>query len=181
MPRLCVFCGSALGARTVYAEAAATLGRSLAARGVGVVYGGAAVGMMGVLADAAREAGGEVIGVIPRRLVEREIAHTLLTESHVVETLSERKQKMADLSDAFLALPGGYGTLDELFEVLTWAQLGLHAKPIGVWNLQGFFSGLVAGLDHASQEGLLRPADRGRLIVEPELAPLLDRLLGLPG
>jgi uncharacterized protein (TIGR00730 family) len=176
--RLCVFCGSALGARPIYAQAATALGEALAARRVGLVYGGASVGMMGVLADAVLAAGGEAVGVIPQSLLDREVAHHGLTEQHVVPTLSVRKQRMADLSAAFLAIPGGYGTLDELFEVLTWAQLGLHDKPIGIWNLEGFFDGLLAGLDHASHEGLLQPTERARLIVEAELDPLLDRLVG---
>lgn len=178
MARLCVFCGSSEGARPAYREAAERLGRTLASRGHGIVYGGASVGLMGALADAALAAGGEVIGVIPQSLVEREIAHSRLSALHVVATMHERKATMASLADAFLALPGGNGTLDELFEALTWQQLGIHGKPIGAWDVEGYFAPLVRAMDHAVAEGFLRPRDRARLILGAELDPLLTALLG---
>jgi hypothetical protein len=158
--RLCVYCGSQRGARPAYAALAAELGRALAARGIGMVYGGSNVGTMGVLADAVLAAGGEAIGVIPGSMVDREIAHSGLTKLHVVRTMHERKQLMAELSDAFLALPGGLGTLDELFEALTWAYLGLHAKPIALLDHDDYWRGLLAFLDHAMQEGFVRAPAR---------------------
>jgi uncharacterized protein (TIGR00730 family) len=176
MPRLCVFCASALGNRPEYARAARQLGAELGKRGIGLVYGGASVGLMGLIADSALEAGAEVIGVIPRTLVDREVAHVGLSETHVVDTLAERKAKMAELSDAYLALPGGYGTLDELFEVLTWAQLGVSRKPIALWNVEKYWDSLVAMLDHAAKEGLLRSTERERLIVSDDLDQALARL-----
>ncbi len=178
MARLCVFCGSSPGRRPIYLEAARALGRALAERGHGLVYGGSSIGLMGAAADAALAAGGEVIGVIPRSMVDREIAHERLTMSHVVETMHERKAKMTELSDAFVALPGGHGTLDELFEALTWSQLGIHAKPIGAWNVGGYWTPLLAALDHAVAEGFVRPHDRARLRVAEGLDDLLAQLLG---
>jgi uncharacterized protein (TIGR00730 family) len=175
--RVCVFCGSAFGSRPVYAEVARSFGRGLAARGIGVVYGGASVGLMGELADAALAAGGEVIGVIPRSLVAREIAHAGLTELHVVETMHERKALMAELSDAIVALPGGAGTLDELFETLTWRQLGLHAKPIVLLDVDGFFEPLVALADHLVAEGFVRPEFRRVLGVERDVGALVTRFV----
>lgn len=177
MARLCVFCGSSPGSRPVYRDAAVLLGRTLAERGHALVYGGSSIGLMGAMADAALEAGGEVIGVIPRTLVAREIAHPSLTVLHVVDTLHERKETMMTLAEAFLTLPGGYGTLDELFEVLTWAQLDLHEKPIGLWDVSGYFELLVRALDHAAVEGFLRPRDHERLAVSAELEVLLSHLL----
>src|SRR4051812_49148308 len=150
--RVCVFCGSNPGARPEYAAAARAVGRALAERGRGLVYGGGNVGLMGVCADAALAAGGEVIGVIPDALQTAEVAHGGLTRLHVVRTMHERKALMADLSDAFAALPGGFGTLDELFEILTWAQLGIHAKPVAILNVAGFFDPLLAMLDHQTAE-----------------------------
>jgi len=141
--RLCVFCGSASGVRPEYEAAARELGTVLAGRGVGVVYGGASVGLMGVVADSALAAGGEVIGIIPQALVDREVAHAGLSELHVVGSMHERKALMAELSDAFVALPGGMGTLEELFEVFTWRQLGLHAKPIALLDVAGYWAGLA--------------------------------------
>src|SRR5689334_15714340 len=146
MPRLCVFCASSLGNRPEYAQAATALGTSLGKRGLGLVYGGASVGLMGLIADAALDNGAEVIGVIPRTLVDREVAHKRLSAMHIVDTLAERKAKMAELSDAYLALPGGYGTLDELFEVLTWAQLGVSRKPVALWNVEKYWDSLIAML-----------------------------------
>jgi uncharacterized protein (TIGR00730 family) len=172
---ICVFCGSNAGARKEYAEAAAEVGRAIAARGLALVYGGAAVGLMGTLADAALAAGGKVVGVIPKALVEREIAHAGLTELHAVKSMHERKAMMADRSDAFLALPGGAGTLEEVFEAWTWAQLGHHRKPVGLLNVTGFFDGLVAFLDHQCRERFIRVEHRDMLIVERDPNLLLDR------
>jgi uncharacterized protein (TIGR00730 family) len=172
---VCVFCGSNAGARPAYAEAAAEVGRAIAARGLDLVYGGAAVGLMGTLADAALAAGGKVIGVIPKALVEREIAHAGLTELREVKSMHERKAIMADSSDAFLALPGGAGTLEEVFEAWTWAQLGHHQKPVGLFNVAGFFDGLVTFLNHQCSERFIRQEHRDMLIVESDPNRLLDR------
>jgi uncharacterized protein (TIGR00730 family) len=176
MQRVCVFCGSSPGARPAYAEATAEVARLLAGEGIGVVYGGGQVGLMGVLADTAMAAGGEVIGVMPRALVDREIGHTEISELRVVGSMHDRKALMADLSDAFIALPGGAGTLEELFEVYTWAQLGLHDKPCGLLDVEDYFSGLVGFLDHAVDERFLREEHRAMLIVEREPRRLIERL-----
>jgi uncharacterized protein (TIGR00730 family) len=176
MQRVCVFCGSSPGARPAYAEATAEVARLLAGQGIGVVYGGGHVGLMGVLADTAMAAGGEVIGVMPQALVDREIGHTEISELRVVGSMHERKALMADLSDAFIALPGGAGTLEELFEVYTWAQLGLHDKPCGLLDVEDYFSGLVGFLDHAVDERFLREEHRAMLIVEREPRRLIERL-----
>jgi uncharacterized protein (TIGR00730 family) len=173
---VCVYCGSSLGVDGVYLNATKILARTLAARGIRVVYGGASVGLMGALADTALEAGGEVVGVIPQQLVDREIAHPGLTELHVVGTMHERKALMAELSDAFVALPGGIGTLEELIEVYTWSQLRLHDKPLGVLNVAGYYDGLAAFLDHAVTEGFLPAAQRARLLAAGEPDALLDGL-----
>jgi uncharacterized protein (TIGR00730 family) len=172
---ICVFCGSNFGARESYERAAVDLGRTLAARGLRVVYGGAKVGLMGALADAALAAGGEVVGVIPGALVEREIAHAGLTELHPVGSMHERKAKMADLSDGFVALPGGAGTLEELFEIWTWAQLGHHRKPVGILNVDGFFDLLLSFLDRQRDERFMRAEHRAMLMVDTECGRLLDR------
>lgn len=177
---VCVFCGSSIGTRPEYAEAARHLGRELARRGLVLVYGAGDVGLMGILADAALEAGGQVVGMIPRALVEREVAHRGLTELHVVETMHQRKALMADRSEAFLALPGGYGTLDELFEILTWAQLGIHQKPIGLLNVAGYFDPLLAWIDHGVAEEFLRPRHRNLLLVSREVTELLEAVLSAP-
>src|SRR6187399_97384 len=174
MRRICVFCGSLTGNDPVYTEQAAAVGKLLAERGIAVVYGGGSVGIMGVVADAALAAGGEVIGVIPRHLMRAEIAHAGLTELHVTADMHERKAKMAELSDAFLALPGGAGTLEELAEVWTWAQLGLHGKPIGLVDVAGYFAPLREFADHMVTEGFLRPRHRDIMIVDPDPAVLLD-------
>jgi uncharacterized protein (TIGR00730 family) len=174
--RVCVFCGSSPGARPAYAEATAETARLLVDQGIGVVYGGGHVGLMGVLADTAMAAGGEVIGVIPQALVDREIGHTAITQLRVVESMHERKALMTELSDAFLALPGGAGTLEELFEVYTWAQLGLHSKPCALLDVEDYYSGLAAFLDHAVEERFLREEHRAALMVEREPARLLERL-----
>jgi uncharacterized protein (TIGR00730 family) len=176
MRRLCVFCGSSFGARPAYAEAAQELGALLAARGIVLVYGGAKVGLMGVIADATLAAGGEVIGVMPQSMVLKEIAHLGLTKLHVVESMHQRKAMMADLSDGFIALPGGFGTLEEFCEVLTWAQLGLHRKPCGLLNLHGYFDHLLKLFDHAMDEQLLRPENRAMVLAAGNTMELLDRL-----
>jgi uncharacterized protein (TIGR00730 family) len=176
MRNLCVFCGSSAGTRPEYAAAARALGRTLAERGVGLVYGGARVGLMGELADAALAAGGRVTGVIPHALEAREIAHPGLTELRVVATMHERKAVMSELSDGFVALPGGLGTLEELFEVWTWAQLGVHAKPCALLDVCGFYAPLLTFLDAAVREGFVRPAPRAMLLVDDSPARLLDRL-----
>jgi uncharacterized protein (TIGR00730 family) len=174
--RVLVFCGSSPGARPEYAESADALGRLLAGRGLGLVYGGASVGLMGAVADGALAAGGEVIGVIPRGLVEREIGHPGLTELREVSTMHERKALMAELSDAVIALPGGTGTLDELFELFTWSQLGLHRMPIGLLDVAGYWQPLLAMLDHMVAERLLRAEHRATLLVSTDAAALLDQL-----
>jgi len=171
-----VFCGSSPGARPEYARCAAELGRLCASRGLEVVYGGASVGLMGALADSAMAAGGTVIGVIPNRLVEHEIAHAHLTKLHVVETMHERKSLMAELSDAVIALPGGSGTLDELFELFTWKQLGLHRKPIGLLDVTGYWQPLLDFLQHAVNERFLRAEYLADLQVERSAEALLDLL-----
>ncbi len=175
MRTVCVFCGSNAGARDLYLEAAREVGGAIAERGLRLVYGGASVGLMGALADAAITAGGEVIGVMPRALIEREIAHGGLAKLHEVASMHERKALMSDLSDAFLALPGGAGTLDELFEIWTWAQLGYHRKPVGLLNAGGYFDLLIAFLDHQRREKFVRPEHRNMLIVESRAADMLDR------
>ena len=176
MQRVVVFCGSSPGARPEYVAAATTLGRLLAERGVGVVYGGASVGLMGAVADGALAAGGEVIGVIPQRLVDREIAHRNLTELRLVGTMHERKALMAELSDAVVALPGGTGTLDELFELFTWGQLGLHRMPIGLLDVAGYWQPMLVFLHHAVTERFLRAEHLDTLLVDPDPAGLLARL-----
>ncbi len=176
MERVLVFCGSSPGARPEYAETARELGRRLAARGLGLVYGGASVGLMGAVADSALSAGGEVIGVIPQALVRAEVAHAGLVDLRVVGTMHERKALMAELADAVIALPGGTGTLDELFELFTWSQLGLHAMPIGLLDVAGYWQPLLAFLDHAVSERFLRAEHRETLLVESEPELLLDRL-----
>jgi uncharacterized protein (TIGR00730 family) len=176
MKRICVFTGSTPGARTDYADAAQELGRLLVARGHGLVYGGGRVGLMGVIADAALANGGNVIGVIPEALAAKEIAHSRLTELRVVHSMHERKAIMAELSDAFIALPGGLGTLEEFFEVITWAQLGLHAKPVGIMNVSGYFDPLFAFLDRAVDERFVKVEHRAMIIMAHSPADLLDRL-----
>ncbi len=176
MKRLCVFCGSNAGNSAVYADMTRRFGDVLAARNLGVVYGGGHVGLMGVLADAVLRGGGEVVGVIPQALVDRELAHTGLTELHVVVTMHQRKALMADLADGFVALPGGFGTADELFEILTWAQLGLHNKPVGVLQVNGFFEPLLAWLDRCVQDGFVRPEHRRLLLCANDPEVLLNAL-----
>jgi len=176
MRTLCVFCGSALGRRPAYARAARSLGSSIARRGLGLVYGGSSIGLMGVLADAALESGGKVVGILPRALARREIAHAGLTRLEVVASMHVRKARMAALSDAFVAMPGGLGTLEELAEVLTWGYLGIHRKPTGLLDVAGYWDPLIALLDHAVEEGFLRPEHRSLVVVERGAGRLLDRL-----
>ncbi|HYQ02186.1 MAG TPA: TIGR00730 family Rossman fold protein [Polyangiaceae bacterium] len=178
--RLCVFCGSNLGVRESYLAQTRAFGAQLLERGIELVYGGAHVGLMGALADVVLAGGGRVIGVIPEALQVREIAHSGLTELHVVSSMHERKALMASLSDGFVALPGGIGTLEELFEVWTWAQLGLHSKPCALLDIDGFFSGLVGFLNHATDQGFLKPKQREGLIVESDLKALLARITQVP-
>jgi len=173
--RICVFCGSSEGARPAYADAARRLGAELVTRKLGLVYGGCAVGLMGVLADAVLEGGGEAIGVIPEPLVARELAHTRLTELRIVGSMHERKATMASLVDGFIALPGGLGTLEETFEILTWAQLGIHAKPVGVLDVEGYWDGLRRLLAHVVAERFVRPEYAALLLFADQPADLLDR------
>jgi uncharacterized protein (TIGR00730 family) len=175
MKRVCVFLGSSAGGRPEYAEAAAELGRVIARRDLGLVYGGASVGLMAVLADAALAEGGTVIGVIPKMLVEKEIAHQGLADVRIVGSMHERKAVMADLADGFIALPGGLGTLEEFFKVWTWSQLGLHAKPCGLLDVCGYFRHLIQFLDHSVAERLLRQENRDLLLWATEPMALLDR------
>ncbi|HKO58197.1 MAG TPA: TIGR00730 family Rossman fold protein [Thermoanaerobaculia bacterium] len=176
MQRICVFCGSNRGARPEYAAAARALASALVRDGITLVYGGGRVGLMGELADAVLAAGGEAIGVIPRNLVLREVGHAGLTELRVVETMHERKALMADLSDAFIALPGGLGTLEEVFEIWTWAQLGVHQKPVGFLDTAGYYAPLLSFLDRAVEERFIRPQHRAVAIVEQDVDALLARM-----
>ena len=171
--RICVFCGSNFGRLPAYAEAAALLGQTLAREGIGLVYGGASVGLMGTVADAALAAGGEVIGVLPQALKDKELAHLGLTELHVVASMHERKALMADLSDGFIALPGGVGTLEELFEIWTWGQLGFHRKPAGILNIAGYYDALAAFLDHVAGEGFMKAENRAMLLAEEDPSRLI--------
>ena len=174
--RICVFCGSSVGARASYAAAACELARLLAQRGLGIVFGGGKVGLMGVLADAALAAGGEVIGVIPEGLVAREIGHNGLTKLHVVRSMHERKTLMADLADAFIALPGGYGTFEEFFEAVTWMQLGIHHKPCGLLNIDGYYDALLVLLDRAVVDGFIREENRSLVLQAADIPALLEKL-----
>jgi len=176
MRRVCVFSGSSPGARPEYAAAARALGAALVRHGLGLVYGGAKVGLMGAVADAVLAGGGEVVGIIPKRLMTKELAHTGLAELRVVASMHDRKREMADRADAFVALPGGIGTLEELTEVLSWAQLGLHTKPCGLLEVAGYFERLVGFLDHAVAERFLQPVHRAMLVVAGDPEELLERL-----
>jgi uncharacterized protein (TIGR00730 family) len=175
--RVCVFCGSSPGARPAYAAAAAGLADELVTRKISIVYGGSNVGLMRILADTALAQGGEVIGVIPRSLVAREVAHTGLSTLHLAGSMHERKALMAELSDAFIALPGGFGTLDEFCEILTWTQLGLQRKPAGLLNVEGYYDHLLQLFDHAVAEQFVKPAHRRTVIAEESPAALIERLL----
>jgi uncharacterized protein (TIGR00730 family) len=176
MQTICVFCASSTGRDPAFAAAARAFGAILARERITLVYGGGHVGLMGVLADAVLEAGGRVVGVIPRALWDREVGHRALTELHVVETMHERKALMASLADAFVALPGGLGTMEEIFEVWTWGQLGIHAKPCGFLDVAGYYAPLLAFLDQAVARGLVRPEHRAMAIVDDDGQTLLRRL-----
>ena len=180
LARVCVFCGSSPGARAAYADAARAVGELLAERGIELVYGGGNVGLMGILADAALARGGHVIGVIPEALRALEVAHRGLPDLRVVASMHERKAIMADLSDAFLALPGGIGTLEELLEIATWSQLGLHQKPVGLLNVEQYFTGLQTQLDHAVRERFLLPEHRALIVVGEDARTLLTALADRP-
>ena len=177
MQRLCVFCGSQIGKQSIHSESTRHLGRLLAERRIGLVYGAGNIGLMGVLADAVLEAGGEVIGVIPRALVEKEVAHTSLTKLHIVDSMHQRKALMADLADGFAALAGGFGTCDELFEILTWAQLGMHNKPIGILNVAGYYDPLLAWLERMVKDGYLKAKHRELLKIATNPEGLLNSLV----
>lgn len=174
--RICVFCGSSAGNRPAYAAAARQLGAHLARQGITLVYGGGRTGLMGILADAALGAGGEVIGVMPRPLVDEEVSHNGLTDLRVVATMHERKALMAEIADAFLVLPGAFGTFDEFCEILTWSQLQFHSKPCGLWNVEGYWNPMAAMFDHAAAEGFLRPQHRQLPIFDASLEALLERM-----
>ncbi len=180
MKSIAVYCGANPGANAVYADAARALGRALVERNVALVYGGGHVGLMGIIADEVLRMGGEVSGVIPQQLVDRELAHPGLTRLFVVKNMHERKAMMAQLSDGFIAMPGGMGTLEELFEMLTWSQLGIHAKPIGVLNVSGFYDQLVGFIGHALDEAFIKPEHGGLMMVESDPDALVKRLMGAP-
>jgi uncharacterized protein (TIGR00730 family) len=175
MKRICVYCGSNPGLRKEYADAAVAVGEALAKRGLGLIYGGGAVGLMGIVADAALARGAQVIGVIPEKLMLKEIAHMGVSEMFVTKTMHERKALMTDLADGFIALPGGIGTFDELFESWTWGQLGYHRKPFGLLNVADYYTPLVSFLDHVTEQGFMRAEHRAALMVETFVEPLLDR------
>lgn len=175
MKSICIYCGSSVGRRETYANAARELARTLLERRIRVIYGGSSYGIMGVIAETVLAGDGEIVGVIPEPLRVRELAHPGLTELHVTRSMHERKTKMAELADAFVALPGGIGTLEEIFEIWTWAQLGAHAKPCGMLNVEGYFDPLVAFLDHAVDQSFLAPSHRSMLIVESDPNALLER------
>ena len=176
MKAICVYCGANDGADPLYAQAARAMGAALVEHNLALVYGGGKVGLMGVIADEVLRLGGEVTGVIPTALVEREVGHTGLTRQFIVKDMHERKAMMARLSDGFIAMPGGMGTLEELFEMLTWAQLGIHDKPIGLLNVNGFYDGLAAFISHAREEGFIKPQHAARMLVEATPPDLLHRL-----
>lgn len=176
MSRICVYCGARPGRDDVYLGIARGVGRAIVARGDSIVYGGGRVGMMGALADAALGAGGEVVGVIPKALATAEVAHGGLTQLHLVDSMHERKALLTELSDAFIALPGGIGTMDELFEALTWRQLGIHDKPVGILNADGYYDALLSLLDRMLEEGLLPPRSRTMLVVHDDIVALLAKL-----
>jgi uncharacterized protein (TIGR00730 family) len=178
--KLCVFCGSSMGNRPVYREAASKLGNHLATSGIALVYGGGRVGLMGVLADSVLAGGGEAIGVMPKALVEKEIAHGRLTHLHVVESMHERKALMSDLADAFVLLPGGFGSWEEFCEVLTWLQLGIHRKPCGILNVEGYYDALLALTSHGVAEGFIAPAHKEMVVVRNTPDELLFQLINTP-
>lgn len=177
MKRICIYCGSSIGNQAIYREMAEAMGALLARRGIGLVYGGGNVGLMGVVADAALAGGGEVIGVIPRSLAEREIAHAGVADLRVVDSMHTRKALMAELSDAFIAMPGGVGTFEEFFEAVTWTQLGVHRKPCGLLNVGGFYAPLAAFIDQAATEGFIKPIHRAMIVVDDDPERLVDSLM----
>ncbi len=174
MKNICVYCGSSPGLNEAYALGARALAQELVARGLGLVYGGASIGLMGLLADSVLQCGGRVIGIIPQALASKEVAHAGLTELHITESMHQRKTRMAELSDGFIAMPGGIGTFEEIFEIWTWAQLGIHGKPCGLLNVAGYYDGLCAFLDHATQQLFMKLQHRAMLRVESDPALLLD-------
>lgn len=176
MKRLAVYCGSSMGTNPAFAATALALGREMAAREIGLVYGGGRLGLMGVVADAVMEAGGTAYGVIPQALIDLEVAHTGLTELHIVDSMHTRKAMMTDLTDAFVAIPGGIGTLDELFEAWSWNALGYHAKPFALLNVDGFWDGMIAFLDTVTASGFMSPARRAQLLVADEIGAAIDLL-----
>jgi uncharacterized protein (TIGR00730 family) len=176
MKRLAVYCGSSMGTDPAFADTARRLGEQMAGRGIGLVYGGGRLGLMGVVADAVLNAGGEAYGVIPQALIDLEVAHTGLTELHIVNTMHERKALMTDLTDAFVAIPGGVGTLDELFEAWSWNALGYHAKPFALLNVHAFWNGMIDFLDHVTVSGFMSPARRAQLIVADTIDDVIDKL-----
>ena len=175
MKAICVYCGSSPGRLDVYASAARALGQAMVERDLGLVYGGASIGLMGLIADTVMQLGGRAVGVIPKGLARKEVVHRHLTELHVTKSMHERKTLMAELSDGFIAMPGGIGTFEEIFEIWTWAQLGIHAKPCGLLNVAGYYDALTTFLDHAAAEQFLKPDQRSLLMVEQQPQALLDR------
>ena len=175
MKAICVYCGSSPGRLEAYSSAARALGQALVARDLGLVYGGAGIGLMGMIADTVLQLGGRAVGVIPKGLARKEVVHRHLTELHVTQSMHERKTLMAELSDGFIAMPGGIGTFEEIFEIWTWAQLGIHAKPCGLLNVAGYYDALTTFLDHAAAEQFLKPDQRSLLMVEQQPQALLDR------
>ena len=176
MKRICVYCGSSVGNQPVYREAALAMGAVLASRKIGLVYGGGNVGLMGVIADAVLAGGGEVIGIIPQSLADREIAHSGVTDLRIVDSMHTRKALMADLSDAFIAMPGGFGTFEEIFEAVTWTQLGVHRKPCGLLNVGGFYTPLALFIDQAVSEGFIKPVHRESIVVDDSPERLVTAL-----
>jgi uncharacterized protein (TIGR00730 family) len=175
MKKICVYCGSSSGKNPAYSDAARSLARAMVERGIGLVYGGAAVGVMGTVANAVLDAGGEAIGIIPKSLAVKEVAHQNLSELHVVSSMHERKAMMADFADGFIALPGGWGTLEEIFEILTWAQLGFHEKPCGLLNIEGYYDGLISFLENSFEQEFVNPLCRPMLMKAGDPSALLDQ------
>ena len=176
MARICVFCGSSLGAKEIYVQVAQQLGVLMVQQGLGLVYGGASVGIMGEIANTVLKEGGEVVGVIPQFMVDKEVAHQRLTDLRIVNSMHERKALMANLADGFIALPGGLGTLEEFCEILTWAQLDIHNKPCGLLNIGQYYDGLIAFIDHSVTEGFIKPADRKRILIDEVPENLLEKM-----
>jgi uncharacterized protein (TIGR00730 family) len=177
MKKICVFCGSSFGSNKNYSDAATELGNFIAKNEMELIYGGASVGLMGEIASAVLNAGGKVVGVIPKQLIEKEVAHTGLTELHVVDSMHERKKMMADLADAFIAMPGGFGTLEEIFEVVAWGQLNLHSKPLGLLNVNGYYDSLIKFLDHTVKENFIKPEHREMILVDDKPGQLIAKLI----